>query len=111
MSPTTRDNLMHAVEQLVDAATRTAGALGHHRHDIPPGFAWDAHELEAWAEQVRLWMDAVQADPGLPHILAEDVAFLQCPRCAGEVAPGAMLYDPISGEPDTCRECDAEDDA
>lgn len=57
------------------------------------------------------YADRHPADPGLPHILAEDVAFLQCPRCAGEVAPGAMLYDPISGEPDTCRECDAEDDA
>jgi len=74
MSPTTRDNLLHAVQHLIDAATRCAGALDHHRDDIPPGFAWESHELESWAEQVRSWIDAVQADPGLPHILAEDTA-------------------------------------
>jgi len=43
--------------------------------------------------------------------VARRVLLITCPRCGVDVPSSEILTDPISGEPDTCRECDEEDNA
>jgi hypothetical protein len=67
-------------------------------------------ERVAIREWAYLWLTQGCGLPELREMArsAMPEKVIMCPRCSDEVAPSAMLYDPISGEPDTCRECDAE---
>lgn len=104
MTPDTRDNILHAARQLADAADRCAEALDHHRENVPPGFAWEAHDLKHWAAEVNAWAEAVAVEE--EEAMGSNVAAYvrsqggaPCPRCGA-----------FASESQLCASCTRDDE-